>query len=232
MKTVSAALVLAALASQALAGPFRHSQFHKKDAVVKRAALTPAGSTMINSLGIMAGKNSCPTEDQGDNTMEFLNASSEEMVLVLWDSTVGYMSSFVKSTQPVITASIAPGETAIFSLAGYTSGAFAPIFSDTTMTEWGQIQNTWGEFTFNQAYGVFDVSREVYANGRNVTMQGTNCVSDMDTCVFKCNDASASTCGVYGSYSLQNCVGTDAVNGGINGGCGMGGKMHVKTSIC
>lgn len=229
MKTASIALALATLASQVAAGPFRHSQFHKKNAVVKRDALSTNGASMISSLGIMPGKNSCATDGTGTNTLTFTNNAADELVIVVWDSTVGYQASFVKSCQAIITESIQPGETVTYNLDGYTSGAFAPIYSDTTMSEWGQIMNTWGEFTFGQ-WGTFDVSREVYATGRNVSMVSDTCTSDMDNCVFKCNDASAESCGVAGSYALNNCPNYPV--GAISGGCAIGASNTIATTIC
>jgi len=234
---MSAALVLAALASQALAGPFRHSQFHKRDVSVKRSTpeLSATGAALLQKLHILEGKNTCPDGTGVSNTLEFFNNAAEEVVIVIWDSNIGYQSSFVGSSQPLVTRSIAPGESCTLNMDSTTSGAFAPVFPDTCMSQFGQIKQTWGEYTFDKYIGGFDVSREVYANGRNITMVGENgCTSDMNRCVFKCKDPSVDTCGQAGTYQLTNCnqPGSMVGTGYTDGGCSMGGKNYIKTTLC
>jgi hypothetical protein len=176
------------------------------------------------SLGITkTGVNSqTPTSNvwmgsDGKFTNEFTNESGENMVLVVW-GVAGSWVGGLNPVQPLITVSLAPNEKTTLSFAEGASGGWAGIYSDTTVNL-GQIFNTWGEFTFGGTSSTVDVSREVFMNGRNMTIVTPGCVSDMNTCVFVCKNGAASC---WLEYELLNC---HAGNGGgsdaaaMNGGC-------------
>lgn len=101
---------------------------------------------------------------------------------------------------------------------------------------WGQISETWGEGTFGEQWSTVDVSREVNMNGRPMKIVTPQCVSDMDTCVFKCSNGESSC--MYG-YSLVNCAtgsqpgaGAGSYEGAASGGCtGMGSSAALKTYL-
>lgn len=122
----------------------------------------------------------------GDYTMQMVNAASEDLTIVVW----GNIGSWVNVKVPAITISLAQGAKKTVSFANGFSGAFSAIYSDTKLVN-GQISNTWGECTFNEA-GVCDVSREVNMSGHNLEIVGPNCTSNMSKCVFVCD--SGNTC--------------------------------------
>ena len=186
-------------------------------------------------MGIKSvGANSyTPTSDawvgtDGAYTNEFTNDSGESMVLVVW-GVAGSWVGGINPVQPLVTYSLAAGESTTLSFADGASGGWAGIYSDTTMSN-GQIFNTWGEYTFSGDYSTVDVSREPNMNGNNMTIVTPSCVSDMSTCVFVCKDG-ATSCWL--DYELLNC---DAADGGgsdaaaMNGGCnGITSGAALKT---
>jgi hypothetical protein len=89
----------------------------------------------------------------------------------------------------------------------------------------GQISQTWGEYTFG-AFSTVDVSREVNMNGRAMSIKTPNCVSDMNTCVFKCLGGVTSC---MTGYELSNCApGSQA---GANYGTSFGAPSGGCSSI-
>jgi hypothetical protein len=134
------------------------------------------------------------------------------------------------STPPLITIGLQPGATQDVSCAD-VSGGIAGIYPGTTLTPYGQIQNTWMEFTWGP-WGTYDISREVYMNGNPLSTTGSTCTADMSSCVFTCN--SGTTCFAAGTYTLNNC---SPANGGgsdaaaQNGGCTVGPNSIVTTTF-
>jgi len=107
----------------------------------------------------------------------------------------------------------------------------AAVYPDTVLSPFGQIQNTWVEYTYG-SYGTVDVSREITMSGHAVSVSTGTCTSNMNTCVFVCN--SGNTCGSAGSYTLENC---SAANGGQsdaaaqNGGCWAGPNAQLSITF-
>jgi hypothetical protein len=199
--------------------------------------------TRLHSLGIMPGINAAANNNKiwigtdGFLTSTFRNNYTADMILVVWAGDASTM--FVGSSQPFITYSLAINSTVTLSIAdNVPRGAFSAVYPDTSMNQWGQINNTWGEFTTSGANSTIDISREINMQGKEmkVVTQQTQCVADMDTCAFVCNDG-ADTCWQAGTYSLINCdnhvnnnyhMGPDA--GDVpSGGCqiGNGGEVDV-----
>ena len=156
-------------------------------------------------------------------------------MLVIWNSATGYDSSFlVNPAVPaaLVTASIASGDSLSVSFAPGVSGAFAAVYASSTRNWVGQINETWGEYTFNPT-GVLDVSRLVNMFGHNMEIvvptpeadYSGGCTSNMDDlCVFMCTDPSVTTCFDTG-VELVGCTsqpGAQSGNlyGAPEGGCG------------
>ena len=161
--------------------------------------------------------------DDGPNTFTFYSPNAD-VILVLWDQSAGYASSFVTGTQTVLTYSIAQGESVTISLANGISGAWTGLYNQATGISWvGQVDNTWAEFTTG-AYATVDITREVNMNGNELVAKvSTGCEANNNQCAFICNDGV--TCGDSGTYSLINCdsqpfgsVGESW--GNPSGGCG------------
>jgi hypothetical protein len=184
----------------------------------------PAVNSRSNNGGIWIGSD-------GPYTNEFHNTASEAIVVVVW----GVKGSWVNAVAPQVAISLGPGAKETVSFANGQSGAWAGVYSDTTLVN-GQISNTWGEFTFSNPYSTVDVSREVNMNGHGMSIVTPNCVSDMKTCVFQCTGGESSC---WLNYELVNCAngsqqgaqfGTDA--GAPSGGCGgMGATANIKTTF-
>jgi hypothetical protein len=86
----------------------------------------------------------------GPNRFTFTNRSNQPLVLVLWwmRNERDYDSQFVAAHQPTITYSLNPGASFDVSLRHGVSGAWSALYGDqTTLTPWGMIANTFGEFT-------------------------------------------------------------------------------------
>lgn len=160
----------------------------------------------------------------GDYTNEFSNDSGEDLILAVW----GPWRSWLNAHPPAISVSMPAGTKKIISFASGSSGAWSAFYSDTpsvnTADTNGQLSNTWGEYTFSPQ-GVVDVSREVHAHGHGMEVVNNvnSCVTNMDQCVFKCNDAAAEKCTT--GYSIQNC---GALSGSMNGGCGWDNAPSAK----
>jgi len=180
--------------------------------------------------------------DEGAYVVDFVNTKTESDVdLVLWSSTgqVGSWSALTVNVNAAnITATIPAGgnlsvsfnpaefteENGFPGAAGSISGAWCPMYNNTPVSTFGGCQNTWGEFTFahDSAFSTVDVSRLVYMNGNNMTItthaeKGAEqaCLSDMETCVYKC-DGGADTC-IAGVCSACNgntgCMGMGPTSG-------------------
>jgi len=169
------------------------------------AILTVVDEAKIIALGLIsAGINALTSNENvwigndGEYIMEFHNSADEDIVLVVWGSD----GSWVNAKQPFVTHTLTQGSNCTLSFASGVSGALSAIYSDTKLIN-GQISNTWLEFTTGQ-YGVVDISKEVNMSGRSVSVTTDSCVSDMTTCVFECQDKSATSC-EYG-YELVNCA--------------------------
>jgi len=184
----------------------------------------------LTSLSVLSGLNAVATGasawigTDGPYTNTFTNNAGEDIILVIW----GPAGSWVNVNVPLITLSLASGAVETISFAEGLSGAWSAIYSDTETVD-GQVSNTWGEFTFT-GEGVVDVSREVNMNGHNMIINGPDCTSDMDTCVFVCTEGT--TC--LTNYALLNC--DNGSQGGAqygtyggfpSGGCGWNQALTV-----
>jgi hypothetical protein len=136
--------------------------------------------------------------------------------------------------QPLVTIELPAGASQIISFASGSIGAWSAIYSDTT-TYYGQIVNTWGEYTMSPM-GVVDVSREVNMSGHTMSIAGPQCTTDMNTCVFVCGDGSNSC---MTNYELLNCAAGSqpgaqyGTYGGFpSGGCGgLGDSAALTTTL-
>ena len=197
------------------------------------AAASVSTSSLLSlgfkALGLNAAANNgqCWLGSDGPNVNTLVNGASSSIIAVVWGAAGSWMTG---ATPPLITIALAPGQSQAVSC-GSVSGGIAAIYPGTTLTPFGQIQNSWVEFTWG-SYGTFDVSREVYMNGNPVSVKGSTCTADFGNCVFVCN--SGTTCFAAGTYTLQNC---SPANGGgsdaaaMNGGCTVGGNAIVTTTF-
>jgi hypothetical protein len=175
------------------------------------------------------------------------NKNEAPMALVVWSAAEGG-DSFVQAHQPLITYLLGPNEPVVLSVAdGVPGSALSAIYSSTPM-QWGQIANTWVEFTTG-SYGTINVSREPNMNGNRINVSGMSngCVSDSSNalCSFQCKPDKTEIgaapdyipfCGKQGSFELMGCnagsnpggqAGKDPITGDDSGGCLMG---DFKTS--
>jgi len=169
---------------------------------------------------------------------EWTNDGNEEAVLYCWKAD-GFSGMSINVNQPEISVGLKGGESVTLSFAANVPAACAPMFSSNKLALFGGCDQTWWEVTFGQ-YGAFDVSRNVNMNGHSISSKGSKCTSDMNTCVFKCKDASVSSCEKGTDYDLFNCGasnggggGYDSVMAGTGGGCSMGSsgeKIQVTFS--
>jgi hypothetical protein len=167
-------------------------------AIPKPAAVEERGllGSLLQTIGCLTGQNAKSASaghaswigNDGDYVTEFNNESGEDLVLVMW----GPLGSWTNVNAPLITYEITNGSSVNISTVTGTSGGWAALYEDTKMVN-GQVSNTWGEFTYNGQYSTVDVSRLVNMNGRNMTIEGAECVSDMEQCVFTCDSASSAT---------------------------------------
>ncbi|KAI4686105.1 uncharacterized protein J4E88_003942 [Alternaria novae-zelandiae] len=157
---------------------------------------------------------------------EFINdRSDQDMLLFCWRA-LGYSGMSVKANQPDISVKIPAGKSLELSWKEGVPSACAPVFPG-YKDDGFQINNTWWEVTFG-ASGAFDVSRNINMNGDSISSKGSKCVSDMNTCVFKCKNG-LDTCEQGSDYDLFNCNssgggggGYDPIMAGTGGGCSMG----------
>ena len=146
--------------------------------------------------------------NEGPNVFSFGNIADLPVNVVVWyqnDDPINYDASFMNVEQPYITYSLAVGDIIEVSMANGVSGAFAGIHrGSTTLSEYGQIYQTWGEFTSGD-YATIDISREVNmdGNGMEISVSG-GCGLDMSVCAYVCY--SGVTCGGAGTYELLDCL--------------------------
>ena len=174
----------------------------------------------------------------GPNRFTFKADASVDVTLIFWENPDGdYQSSFMNVRQPMVSYSLGVGQQITISMANEVSAGWAGLYSDiTTLSEYGQVYNTWGEVTTGD-WATVDVSREVNMGGNGMSIAlDSGCVSDMSTCAFVCN--SGNTCGDSMTYSLANCgAGSQTgasygiYGGNPSGGCqgfSNGGHMSVS----
>jgi len=207
--------------------------------------ITQGVAAVASRLGALAGQNSKTNNGQiwiGNDSpwkVTYTNQASDDAVLYCWSKASGYSGPFIAATQPLIGAGIKAGQSLTLSYAGNVGTACAPVFPNTNLlTGVGYIYNTWFEVTFPGGGGTggFDVTRLPNMNGRSIVAQGSQCKSDLNTCVFKCTtDADHCTTG----YDLFGCGagtggggGYDSAMGGTGGGCNMGqGSETINVSL-
>ena len=161
-------------------------------ALLARIGLYNVGANAVSRNGVVW------LGGDGPYVNDFINASGHEIILVLW-SVAG---SWVNAIKPLLTVTIPARAAQTVSFANGASGAWAPIYANTEMSQWGQIAETWGEFTFNGSYSTVDVSRQVNMQGHPMTIFGGVCTSDFGRCVFQCKGG-VSSC--LTGYELFNC---------------------------
>ena len=163
--------------------------------------------------------------DDGPNVFTFGNGADVSTNIVVWyqdDDPINYAASFMSAEQPYITYSLAPNEEVVISMANGVSGAISPVLQgQTVLSEYGQIYNTWVEFTTGD-YATMDVSREVNMDGVFMaalisSSEGGGYI-DNTLCAYVCY--SGVTCGDAGTYELLNCdpaAGSNAEGAYIDG---------------
>lgn len=169
-------------------------------------------------------------------TIEFINNKKEDAVLYCWASN-GYNGMIVTKFQPEVSVAVKSGKSVTLSWAADVPSACAPVFSGTSTSIFGGIDNTWLEMNFGQ-WGTFDVSRNVNMKGDNISAKGSKCTSDMETCVFVCKNG-LDTCEKGSDYTLKNCQSSNGGGGGydvnvagVGGGCSMGANSeHIKAVL-
>jgi hypothetical protein len=197
------------------------------------------------SIGMLSqGNNAVSADDNqngiwigndGPNTFTFINEAGVPLTVVMWYmSPYDDQSSFMNARTPEITYSIpASGEGVVFSLANGVPGGWSAIYNRSTrLTQYGQVDNTFGEFSTGE-FATIDVSRLVNMAGDPMTVlvQG-GCVANMTRCVYAC-DTGTESCGEEGTYNLLGCHGQNAVQsvdryGNPTGGCqGWSNGGHV-----
>ncbi|KAJ1326461.1 hypothetical protein MN608_07908 [Microdochium nivale] len=178
----------------------------------------------------------------GPNKFTFKNSGTGAPVtLILWDFPPSdFEASFMNVRRPKISYSLPkPGDSVTISVANGVSGAFSHLAGHKTkLSQWGQVYNTWGEFTTGP-YATVDVSRLVNTGGNGIAIKVENngCKSHFTKCYFDCKNAAAKSCGESGTYNLVNCKpGSQPgatlgwLNGNPEGGCqgfANGGKLTV-----
>jgi hypothetical protein len=160
------------------------------------------GELGIGSLGVNSDSNNgqCWLGDDGQYTATFKNNADKDVVLVCWKD----MGFTINTVQPLLTVKLPSGKAQKVSF-GSVSGACAPVYKGMAKSTFGGPKETWIEWTFGGGFPTFDVSREPYMKGLSIsaTAQNSKCVSDMETCVFKCKNG-ADSCGQAGEYGMFN----------------------------
>ena len=192
--------------------------------------LTETSSSLLSALGVKPAVSNGASwvGTDGAWTVDFFNTAGVDVVLAVWSQ------SWVNANSPSVLVTLSPGGSTTVSFNNGASGAFAGIYPDTDL-RMGQINNTWGEFTFNSG-GVLDVSREVNMAGHPLKIETpTGCVSDKDNCVFVCLPDDGNSC--WQRYQLNkssdpNCIkGYDPAMGGDSGGCSVGQATSGKVTV-
>jgi len=208
--------------------------------------LTAEDCNYMASIGIRAqGENAVATSNgtgiwigsDGPNTFTFANAADVPMTLIIWYRGLGDdQASFVNARAPTISYSLPTRGSAVnISLANAVPGGWSTLYNHTTtLTQYGQVDNTFGEFSTGE-WATIDVSRLVTMSGNSMTVTATGgCVADMGKCVYAC-DTDTDSCGDAGTYNLLGCKGTNAVqsvdpDGNPTGGCqgwSNGGHLEI-----
>ncbi|KAH4188043.1 hypothetical protein HBH42_154030 [Parastagonospora nodorum] len=185
-------------------------------------------ASIANKIGAKVGKNDKQNNGGiwiGDDSkwgMEVTNTGSDEAVYYCWQAK-GFDGMSINKWVPDVSVGLKPGKSVKLSFAADVPAACAPATAKNALALFGGVDNTWAEVTFGQ-WGAFDVSRNVNMKGCNISMKGSKCLSDMETCVFKCNSGDSCEKG----YDLHNCNasnggggGYDVVMQGTGGGCAM-----------
>ncbi|EJT78275.1 hypothetical protein GGTG_03377 [Gaeumannomyces tritici R3-111a-1] len=150
--------------------------------------------------------------EDGHNTFVFENESKGKVTVIIWnkgtlpDGKPDYEGHCMNVRVPQVSWSLAKGEKVTVSLSKEkVSGGFAAIYEGSTkINGFGQIDQTWGEFTTGD-YATVDVSRLIRMDGEPMSMRtSVGCVSNMEKCVFVCKQGNI--CGKPDTYNLQNCV--------------------------
>ncbi|KAK3486703.1 uncharacterized protein B0T23DRAFT_415303 [Neurospora hispaniola] len=210
--------------------------------------LSPPDCTYLSTIGVISqGQNALSAASgtagiylgtNGPNTFSFINGASVPLILVVWYNPVeDAQSSFMDARTPKITYSLpTQGNAVVVSIDNEVPGGWSTLYNyTTTLTEYGQVNNTFGEFNTG-SFATTDVSRLVNMQGHPMTVvvRGSGCRSDMQTCVYTCSEPGAVTCGRQRSYRLENCQGqpgavvSNDANGNPTGGCqGWSNGGHV-----
>lgn len=198
-------------------------------------------ASVANKLGAKVGKNNKSDNGGiwiGDDSawqMEITNSGRQATVIFCWRAN-GFSGMSINVNAPDISVGLKPGQKISLSFAANVPAACAPASDNSRLAIFGGIDDTWAEVTFGQN-GAFDVSRNVNMKGTKISMTGSKCTSDMNTCVFKCKDPASAFCEKGTDYDLFNCGsgnggggGYDPIMAGTGGGCAMdsnGEKIKV-----
>lgn len=192
------------------------------------------GYENAKNLKVPTGDAWIDTDGSAQWATEFINESGDDVMVTCWP-VAGYTGLTINKNQPPIGVLLpANGGTVNVGFAPNTGMACAPVYPNTVLGFFGGVLDTLFEVTFGQ-WGTFDISREVHLGGHSISAKGSKCTSDMETCVFKCENG-ADTCTT--GYSLLNCGtaqggGTGEYAGAASGGCSMspnGEKVKVTFS--
>lgn len=162
----------------------------------------------------------------GPNTFTFINVAYVPVTVVVWHRALGDdQASFLNARVPKISYSLPErGSAVVISLANGVPGGWSALYNRSTpLTQYGQVDNTFGEFSTGE-FATIDISRLVNMSGNPVTVRVSGgCVADMKSCVYAC-DTGTSSCGAAGTYNLLGCGGPNAVqsvdpDGNPTGGC-------------
>lgn len=170
------------------------------------SVISGLSSTDCNCLAQigLAGQGSNPTAPNGQfwiggggpSKFDFTNNAGKGVTLVMWYDGASPQTStgpYVSATAPLVSYSLAAGATVTVSLAGGVSGGWAGGYSrSTVLSTYGQVSNTWREFTTG-SYATVDVSRLVNMNGNGMSVTtSSGCSSNMNTCVYQCKRGKSS----------------------------------------
>jgi len=177
----------------------------------------------------------------GPNTFTFVNGAPVPIIIVVWYAAMSdNQASFMNARIASVTYSLPQkGDAVVVSLGNDVPGGWAALYNhQTRLTEFGQIDNTFGEFSTGD-YATTDVSRLVNMAGNSMTIRvggPGGCLADMNTCAYAC-DKGYNSCGANGTYSLLNCGGVNGVSGNDphgnpTGGCqGWSNGGHVEVVL-
>jgi len=179
---------------------------------LSRVGFAGMGANPTGNSNIWIGNN-------GPNVFTFTNRASNpnaDIILVLWDQSNGFASSFVTAHAPKLTISIPFGQSITVSMNHGVSGAFSALYRHvTSVSPNGQVFNTWGEFTTGN-FATINVSRLPNMGGNQFVIRvSTGCVADNTHCSYVCK--SGNTCWESGSYSLIGCTTQKNNNANLNG---------------